>query len=73
MNEETDDKKMSEVNKLAIEALEQIANPMKYLRDEAEKDGCILDGYMAMQLINNANFYRDIASKALDKINANNS
>ena len=53
---------------LAIAALNKIAHPIKYLQDEAEKDGCRLDGYMATQLTKDANFYQEIAGKALKAI-----
>ena len=53
---------------LAISALQKIANPIKYLQDEAEKDGAKLDGYMAIQLTEDANFYQEIARKALEEI-----
>ena len=54
---------------LAISALEKIANPIKYLQDEAEKEGAKLNGYMAVEISKDVNFYRDIARKALENIN----
>lgn len=53
---------------LAIAALDKIAHPIKYLQNEAEKDGCKLNGYMAIQLTQNPNFYIEIAEKALKAI-----
>jgi len=53
---------------LAIAALDKIAHPIKHLQEEAEKDGCKLDGYMAIQLTQDANFYQEIADKALKAI-----
>ena len=53
---------------LAISALQKIANPIKYLQDEAEKEGAKLDGYIAIQLTKSANFYVEIAYKALQEI-----
>lgn len=54
--------------KIAIEALERISNPMKYLKDEADKDGAELNGPMAMQIIDSSNFYIEIATNALKEI-----
>lgn len=50
-------------------ALEKIANPLKYLQDEAERDGCKLNGVMAAQLCNDANWLKSIATKALNTLN----
>jgi len=57
---------------VAISALRNIVSPILYLEDIAEKDGAKLDGYMAVQLIKNANFYQGIAKKALDQIQSLN-
>ena len=53
---------------LAISALQKIVNPIKYLQEEAEKEGARLDGYMAIQLTKDANFYQEIARNALEEI-----
>ena len=53
---------------LAIAALNNIAHPIKYLQNEAEKDGCILNGCMVIQLTQNPDFYIEIAEKALKSI-----
>ena len=53
---------------LAIAALDKIAHPIKSLQKEAEKDGCKLNGCMAIQLTQNPNFYIEIAEKALKAI-----
>ena len=53
---------------LAITALDKIAHPIKYLQNEAEKDGCKLNGCMTVQLTQNPNFYIEIAEKALKSI-----
>jgi hypothetical protein len=50
---------------IAIDALNKIARPITYLRNEAEKEGSRLDLHMALQLVQQAGFYRDIAEKAL--------
>lgn len=47
------------------EALEKIANPIKYLQDEAKKVNAKLDGVMAIQLSNDANFLIQLATAAL--------
>lgn len=53
---------------LAIEALNRIARPVKYLQDKAEKEGNVLDGAMAVQLSKDTNFIQEIAVKALREI-----
>lgn len=47
------------------EALEQINDPIKHLRDLAEKEGKRLDGHMAIQLAESPNYLRGIARDAL--------
>lgn len=59
---------MTDKLKIAVMALKNILEPIKYLQDEAEKDGAKLDGYMAIQLIQNASIYQEIARKALEAI-----
>ena len=53
---------------LAISALEKIAFPLDYLKNEADKDGTKLDGISAIYLCNDANWLRDLAKKALTEI-----
>lgn len=48
-------------------ALEKIKEPIKFFRAEAEATGCKLDGMMAIQLSDNANYLKEIAEKALEK------
>jgi len=60
------------VGDVAIIALKKIANPIQYLQEEAEKEGAKLDGYMAVQLTKDANFYQEIAIKALKELNNRN-
>ena len=68
-NEEKGNGALADVSgMLAISALQKIANPIKYLQDEAEEEGARLDGYMAIQLTKDANFYQEIARKALEEI-----
>lgn len=59
---------MTDKFKIAVMALRNILEPIKYLQYEAEKDGAKLDGYMAIQLIQNASIYQEIARKALEAI-----
>jgi hypothetical protein len=46
-------------------ALEDIADPITGLRHDAEQRGCRLDGFMAMQLSDNANWLKEKARAAL--------
>ena len=52
----------------AIKWLERIANPIKYLQEEAEKDGSKLDGAMAIQLSKDANWLQSLAEQAIKEI-----
>ena len=52
----------------AISALRKIANPIKYLLDEAEREGAKLDGRIAVQMTKDASFYQEIANRALKEI-----
>lgn len=49
-------------------ALEKIANPIKYLREDAEKEGTILDDRMVFYINNDANLYKNIISRILEEI-----
>lgn len=54
---------------IAVQALENIANPLKYLQDEAKKEGAKLDGQVAIHvMMNQPSFYQQLANKALDEI-----
>jgi len=55
---------MSNIQAL-VDALEKISKPIAYLQNEAEKQGCKLDGVGAIQLSNNANWLSSIANQAL--------
>lgn len=50
-----------------VEALEEIVNPVKFMRDRAEADGRKLDGAMAYSLANDIGYLRGIARAALEK------
>ena len=49
-------------------ALKKIANPIPYMRKEAESSGCALDGMMAIRLSEDPHYYREIAQKAIDAL-----
>ena len=46
-------------------ALDEIADPIKYMRKEADERGCNLDGGMAVALSGSASYLKSIAEKAL--------
>lgn len=47
------------------EALKKIANPILYMKKEAKEAKGVLDGVMALNLIKEPSYYREIAEKAL--------
>ncbi|MAE82814.1 MAG: hypothetical protein CMB80_08780 [Flammeovirgaceae bacterium] len=47
------------------QALERIANPVKYMQAEAEREGNELNGAMAFQLSNDPEYLKRIAELAL--------
>ena len=49
-------------------ALKKIANPITYMRKEAESSGCALNGMMAIRLSEDPHYYREIAQKAIDAL-----
>lgn len=49
------------------EALEKIANPFKYLEDEAKKSGSHINGFYAKMIMDDVNHWREIAKQALNK------
>ena len=53
---------------IALEALEKIANPIKFFRQEAEKQGAKLDGFTAVQIAKDGNWLSGVADKALTVI-----
>jgi hypothetical protein len=59
---------VSEERAVAISALKKIADPIQYLQEEAKKEGAVLNGYMAGQLTKDANYYQEIARKALKQL-----
>jgi hypothetical protein len=50
------------------EALKKIANPIFYMRKEAEAAGCMLDGAMAIRLCEDPYYYREVARKTIDSL-----
>lgn len=59
---------IKEKNQIAVTALENIANPIKYLQEEAAKDGCTLNGGAAIALAKDAVWLGGLAKSALTKI-----
>jgi hypothetical protein len=47
------------------EALSKIAFPLKYLKDKADKEGATLNGMMALQICQDANWLKQIAEDCL--------
>lgn len=50
-----------------LEALEKIAYPIKHFQEQAEKEGCKLDGRAAIALSNDANWLKGIAIAAIQQ------
>ncbi len=57
---------------IALNALKNIADPIGYLRKEAQKDGCQLDGRGAVEFANNGISISKIAEDALRIIDQTN-
>lgn len=51
-----------------LEALEKIANPIKYLQEEAKLNNATIDGLTAVAIMKDYNFYQEIARKVLREI-----
>ena len=49
-------------------ALERIANPIAAMQDDAEAEGMLLNGGMAVQMANDAEMLKQWAKKALEDI-----
>ena len=54
-----------------LEALEKIANPIKYLREDAEKQGAVLNGVAAIALAKDGDWLSEIAKKAIAEWQSN--
>jgi len=50
---------------LLLEALQDIAEPMKKIQEEAKASGCKVNGLIANDLCNDANWLRDKARRAI--------
>lgn len=59
---------MSTALETAVAALKDIADPIRALQAEADAAGARLDGAAAVNLMNDANWLRDKAKKALLEI-----
>jgi len=55
----------AEVSREYKEALEKIAQPLKYLQKEADINNVVLDGNIAIRLANDQHWLRNIAIKTL--------
>jgi len=49
----------------AFDCLKNIANPLNYLQEQAEKDGCKLNGQMAVSLCDDPSYLRGLANNFL--------
>lgn len=47
---------------------EEMINPIKYLTDEAKKQGGVLNGSIAIQISNDVEFYKIRAKRILQKV-----
>ena len=54
---------------IALKALEDIVNPIGYMKSQL-KDGESLNGHYAIMISDKPKFYQDIAKEALEKINS---
>lgn len=54
---------------IALKALENIINPIGYMKSQL-KDGESLEGHYAIMISDNPKFYQDIAKEALEEINS---
>lgn len=53
---------------IAIEGLERIQSPIRYLQQEAEKSGASLDGQYAVGLSQDYNFLKGLATQTLNRL-----
>jgi hypothetical protein len=63
----TPQKQSTDVEILKL-ALDKIAYPIEHLQADAEKEGYHINGQMAIQLANDANYLQGIAKKALQQL-----
>ena len=57
-------------NKIAMDALHQMAYPLNYLKEEAVKHGAIFNGTIAIEITKDAQYYQNVAKQALKDIEA---
>lgn len=50
-------------------ALEEIANPIDFMIDQAKAEGNQINGAMAIQLASNSEYYKEIARRCLESVN----
>jgi hypothetical protein len=53
-------------NKRMRRALQEIVDPVRFMREQAEREGKVLDGQWAVRLQDDASYLRGIARKALE-------
>jgi hypothetical protein len=61
--------KLKEENAKLREALDRIARPIWWMQQDAKRDGCQINGAMAVVLADSGNYLRGIAEKALNPPN----
>lgn len=54
--------------KVAIQALNEIVNPVQFMRIRADASGDKIGGHMANYLANDPHYLREIARKALSRV-----
>jgi hypothetical protein len=54
-------------NAKLVEALKGIANPIRHFQETVEREGMQLNGQMAVQLSNSADYLKEIAEKAIEQ------
>ncbi len=50
------------------ERLREIAYPLDHMRKEAEKDGCVLNGHMAIKLCEDGNYISGLAESYIKSL-----
>ena len=65
VNASDSDLHLQHVMASAFDCLKNIANPINYMQEQAEKDGCKLNGQMAVSLSEDANYLKGLANNFL--------
>ena len=55
-------------NRFLEAALQRIINPIKFMTEDAKRDGMLLNGQMAVQLSEDHNYLKQIAKEALARL-----